>query len=157
MKLSQSTHSARQVVYFRPPAPSCQAGGEPTLSHPRPPLQYQGWQRSRVEEGELKLQGGHPGGRPSSVDTRCPGHVGPSSTPFSPSSICSPLRLRSLVRAGSWSAPSARVGHASCWEPDPPATISPPRLHSLHSGEVPRPPGPLLLHPRSLCLHSTTP
>lgn len=57
VKLSQSTHSARQVVSFRPPAPSCQAGGEPTLSHPGPPLQHQGQQRSRVEEGGAKTPG----------------------------------------------------------------------------------------------------
>ena len=43
------------------------------------------------------------------------------SSPFSPGPICGPLRLKSLVRAGSWSAPSARVGRPSCWEPDPPS------------------------------------
>lgn len=73
------------------------------------------------------------------------------SIPFSPSSICSPLRPRSLVRAGSWSAPSTRVGRPSCWKPDPPATISPLHLHSLHSREVPQPPGPLLPHTLILC------
>lgn len=44
------------------------------------------------------------------------------SSPFSPSPICGPLRLKSLVRAGSWSAPSARVGRPSCWELDPQPT-----------------------------------